>query len=55
MSYSTSCTELHVLQYKLYKFTYLIVQAVQIYALQYKLYKFTCLTEQAVQFEQLLL
>jgi hypothetical protein len=31
MSYSTTCTDLHVLQYKLYKFTCLTVQAVQIY------------------------
>jgi hypothetical protein len=59
MSYSTSCTHLHVFQYKLCKFTCLTVQAVQIYmsystscthlhVLQYKLYIFTCLTVQAV-------
>jgi hypothetical protein len=39
MSYSTSCANLHVLQYALYK----------LHVLQYKLYKFICLTVQAVQ------
>jgi hypothetical protein len=59
MSYSTSCTNLHVLQYKLYKCTCLTAQAVPIYMyystscthlhiIQYTLYRFTCLTVQAV-------